>query len=468
MPAQEPDERFGVRMWQVVRLAGPVVLTSATAVVLGLTDTALLGHHSTAALGIAALVLPLWVFCTALVIPWGSATQISVARWYGAGDNGSIRELVRAGLSAAPVIGVLVACGGVVAAPALVAFTAPAGLDHREATLMLWILLCGLPFTAATAHLNGILAGAGDTASGARISVAVAALNAALSAGLIFGAGLGPVGSAVGSTLALIAGSFALVLRVRSVWGFERGSAVRGHLRNWASLALPDVAFGAASYGGDAAIAVIAAGTGAVGLAGHRVMSTATSLVWMVVFGTGVAIAVLTGQRLGAGDHHGRVAFVRAGAAVILACSCAVALIVAVLSPWLFQLLGADSAVEQAATGVVWTLPAMAPVMAISMIYAAQLRAAGDTKGVMYASLFSVSCVALPAVWLFTTICNWGLAGIYYGIAAGWIARTAATYLRHATASRGRPYAHTEASAPADQHLHPDVHKRDIPERIHD
>jgi Na+-driven multidrug efflux pump len=183
-------------MWQVARLAGPVVLTSATAVVLGLTDTALLGHHSTEALGIAALVLPLWVFCTALVIPWGSATQMSVARWYGAGDTGSIRELVRAGLLGAFAIGVMVAFVGAAAAPALVEYTAPAGLDHGEAILMLWILLCGLPFTAATAHLNGVLAGAGDTASGARISVAVAALNAALSAVLIFGAGLGPVGSA--------------------------------------------------------------------------------------------------------------------------------------------------------------------------------------------------------------------------------------------------------------------------------
>ncbi|MEV0368199.1 MATE family efflux transporter [Nocardia fusca] len=468
VPAQEPDERFGVRMWQVARLAGPVVLTSATAVVLGLTDTALLGHHSTEALGIAALVLPLWVFCTALVIPWGSATQISVARWYGAGDTGSIRELVRAGLLGALAIGVMVAFVGAAAAPALVAYTAPAGLDHGEATLMLWILLCGLPFTAATAHLNGVLAGAGDTASGARISVAVAALNAALSAVLIFGAGLGPVGSAVGSTLALIAGSCALVLRVRSVWGFDQVSGVRGPLRNWASLALPDVAFGAASYGADAAIAVIAAGTGAISLAGHRVMSTATSLVWMVVFGTGVAIAVLTGQRLGAGDHHGRVAFIRAGAVVILVCSCALALTVAVVSPWLFQLLSADSEVVQAAAGVVWTLPAVAPVMAVSMIYAAQLRAAGDTKGVMHASLFSVSCVALPAVWVFTTVCHWGLPGIYYGIVAGWIARTAATYLRYAGVSRGRSRNRTAAQVQAGRHHHFDVHNKDVPEQIRD
>ncbi|MFG1774637.1 MATE family efflux transporter [Nocardia salmonicida] len=89
--AQLPDTRLVDRLQQVAGIAGPVVLTSATTVVLGLTDTALLGHHSTQALGTAALVVPVWVFCTALVVPWGSATQVCVARWHGAGDADSIQ-----------------------------------------------------------------------------------------------------------------------------------------------------------------------------------------------------------------------------------------------------------------------------------------------------------------------------------------------------------------------------------------
>ncbi|OXR39592.1 hypothetical protein B7C42_08340 [Nocardia cerradoensis] len=45
------------RLRQVSGLAAPVVLTSATTLVLGVTHTALLGHHSIEALGVAALVL---------------------------------------------------------------------------------------------------------------------------------------------------------------------------------------------------------------------------------------------------------------------------------------------------------------------------------------------------------------------------------------------------------------------------
>ncbi|MGV9928908.1 MATE family efflux transporter [Nocardia rhamnosiphila] len=422
------------RLWQVARIAGPVVLTSATTVVLGLTDTALLGHHSTDASSIAALVLPVWVFYAALVIPWGSATQVVVARWHGAEETGSIRELAWVGLAAVLVIGVVVATVGAVAAPALVDFLAPESLDRSQATAMLWILLSGLPFTGATAHLSGALAGTGDTASGARIAVGVAALNGVLSVALIFGAGLGPVGCATGSTLAVLGGACALTGRVRRTWGFTRpsGRPVRRPLRGWAALALPDVVFGGVSYGADAAVAATAAETGAISLAAHRVMATTTSLVWMFVFGTAVAIAVLVGQRLGAGDHSGRQAFVRAGAVVMLACSCTMALTLAAISPWLFRLLATDPEVAAAAGTVAWTLPVLAPVMAIGMIYAAQLRAAGDTKGVMYASLLSVSCATLPAVWIFTTICHWGLTGIYLGIITGWVARTAATSLRYA------------------------------------
>ncbi|MGQ4615386.1 MATE family efflux transporter [Nocardia sp. R7R-8] len=429
--AQLPDARFCGRLRQVARIAGPVVLTSATAVVLGLTDTALLGHYSTEALGVAALVVPVWIFCTALVVPWGSATQVLVARWHGAGDTGSIRELATAGLSAALAVGVVCALAAAGLAPVIVAYTAPAGLDRAEATLMLWILLCGLPLTAVTAHLRGLLAGTGDTLSGARIAVVVAVLNSALSAALIFGAGLGPVGSAIGSTLAIAAGAAGLWARAAANYGRSAVRSERGVLRAWTALAVPDVVFGVVSYGCDAAIAAVAASTGTVNLAAHRVTSLAISLVWMLIFGTGVAIAILAGQRLGAADDEGRRAFVRAGTVLMLTTSCVTALLIAGLSPMFFGLLTADPAVTAAAVSVAWTVPVLAPVMAIGTVYAAQLRAAGDTKGVMYASLFSVSCVTLPAVWLFTIVCRWGLPGLYYGILAGWIARTTATYLRH-------------------------------------
>ncbi|MGV9823580.1 MATE family efflux transporter [Nocardia xishanensis] len=103
----------------------------------------------------------------------------------------------------------------------------------------------------------------------------------------------------------------------------------------------------------------------------------------MLIFGTGVAIAILVGQRLGADDDLGRRAFVRAGAVLMLALSGATALLIALLSPVLFQLLTANPDVTRATVSVVWTLPVLAPLMAIGTIYAAQLRAAGDTKGVM-------------------------------------------------------------------------------------
>ncbi|MFI1235118.1 MATE family efflux transporter [Nocardia salmonicida] len=430
--AQLPESRFVVRLRQVAGIAGPVVLTSATTVVLGLTDTALLGHDSTQALGTAALVLPVWIFCTALVVPWGSATQVFVARWHGAGHTDSIERLARAGLFAALGIGAVFALAASIAAPAIVAFTAPADLDRVEATVMLWVLLCGLPFSAATAHVRGVLAGTGDTVSGAWNAVAVAALNSALSAVLIFGAGLGPVGAAIGSSIAVIAGTGGLCLQATAKLGFEKGSAPAAHglLRAWSALAVPDVVFGMASYGSDAVIASLVATTGTVALAAHRLMSLAIAIVWMFVFGTAVAISVLVGQCLGAGDEHGRRAVVRAGTVLMLAASGGTALLIAVAAPGFFRLFTDDPAVTAAASTVAWTLLVLAPIMAMGTVYAAQLRAAGDTKGVMYVSLFSVG-VTLPAVWMFTVVWQWGLSGVYSAIVVGWIARTAATYFRY-------------------------------------
>ncbi|WP_156769481.1 hypothetical protein [Nocardia sp. 852002-20019_SCH5090214] len=48
----------------------------------------------------------------------------------------------------------------------------------------------------------------------------------------------------------------------------------------------------------------------------------------------------------------------------------------------------------------------------------------------MSASVFSVVCVTLPAVWISAAVLHWGLTGVYLGIVAGWIARAAATHRR--------------------------------------
>ncbi|WP_083871536.1 MATE family efflux transporter [Nocardia aobensis] len=420
------------RLRQVSGLAAPVVLTSATTLVLGVTDTALLGHHSIEALGVAALVVPVWICCTALVVPWGSATQILVARRHGGEDIDAVRAVVSTGLSGAAAVGVTVAVAAAAAAPVIVAVTAPVGADRREPTVMLWILLCGLPFTAVTAHLRGVLAGIGDTRSGARVAVAVALLNVMVSWILIFGAGRGPAGSAIGSTAAVAAGTVALIPRVRRAIGpvTFRARADRTVWHAVTVLAVPDVVFGVVGYGSDAVITAVVARAGTVSLAAHRVMSLAVSLVWMLVFGIGVAVAVLAGQCLGAGDDRGRRAVVRAGAVLMIGTSGAVAVLLTALSPVLFRLVTGDAAVGATGRGLVWSLPVLAPVMSIGMVYAAQLRAAGNTKAVMSASVFSVVCVTLPAVWIAAAVLHWGLPGVYLGVVAGWTARAATTRRR--------------------------------------
>ncbi|OXR41472.1 Multidrug resistance protein MdtK [Nocardia cerradoensis] len=399
------------RLRQVSGLAAPVVLTSATTLVLGVTHTALLGHHSIEALGVAALVLPVWIWCTALVVPWGSATQILVAHRHGGGDIDAVRTVASTGLSGAAVVGVVVAVAAAVAAPVIVALTAPVGLDRRDATVMVWILLCGLPFTAVTAHLRGVLAGIGDTRSGARVAVAVAVLNVMVSWILIFGAGWGPAGSAIGSTAAVAAGTVALIPRVRRAIGLTTGwNDTVWHAVT--RLAVPDVVFGVVAYGSDAVITAVVARAGTVSLAAHRMMSLAVSLVWMLVFGIGVAVALLAGKCLGSGDDRGRQAVVRAGAVLMIGASGAVALLLTALSPVVFRLVTGDAAVSATGRGVVWSLPVLAPVMSIGMVYAAQLRAAGNTKAVMSASVFSVVCVTLPVVWLAAAVLHWGLTGV--------------------------------------------------------
>lgn len=155
------------RCRQTIAVAWPIVLMSITTVVLGATDTALLGRYSIDALAAATVAVPIWIVLTAIVIPWGSATQVLVAQWHGAGDNKSISDLTTVGVAAAAALGGLIAVLGILLTPLFVAAVSRSdGIDTHTAegiVRMLLIFCASLPFTAVTAHLRGILSGMGET-----------------------------------------------------------------------------------------------------------------------------------------------------------------------------------------------------------------------------------------------------------------------------------------------------------------
>lgn len=166
------------------------------------TDTALVGHLGAAplaALGIAATVLQTVV---GLLVFLAYATTPIVGRRFGAGDLPGAWRAGVDGIWLALGLGAVVTAGlWFGARPLANAFGAAPGLAEDVAEYVR-VGAFGVPAMLIVLAATGLFRGLQDTRTPLIVSVAGFAANAALNAALIHGAGLGLLGSAIGTDLA--------------------------------------------------------------------------------------------------------------------------------------------------------------------------------------------------------------------------------------------------------------------------
>jgi putative MATE family efflux protein len=279
--------------------------------VLGDADTVLLGWYSTTALATISLVLPMYVFATALIVPWGTATQILVARWIGAGDRERINRILDTGLGFSLLVGTGAAVVVLGIAPALVNAVA-GGAPLPDSVTALRILVLCLPFAAVTAHYRGVFGGLGHTGIAMRVALLVNVTNIPMSYLLVFGLDLGAIGSAYGTALATALGAVYIIWFGRrrlgaeyTFWRRRNLTRPREILAPLTRIGWPDATFAATAYGADIVLVAIVAYLGQESLAGYRLMVTTITVLWVVVFSASSGISILAGQRLGAEDLPG-------------------------------------------------------------------------------------------------------------------------------------------------------------------
>ncbi|MGN6126182.1 MAG: MATE family efflux transporter, partial [Humibacter sp.] len=187
---------------EIMRLAIPALGALVAEPLFLLADSALVGHLGVtplAALGIAGSLLQTIV---GLMVFLAYGTTPAVARRLGAGQS---REAVEAGIDGlwlALGLGALLAIAGVFATPWLVSlFGAPLDVA-MQASAYLAVSMAGLPAMLIVFAAAGLLRGLQDTRTPLVVASAGFAANLVFNALLIYGAGLGVVGSATGTVIA--------------------------------------------------------------------------------------------------------------------------------------------------------------------------------------------------------------------------------------------------------------------------
>ncbi len=271
-------------------------------------------------------------------------------------------------------------------------------------------------------------AGIGDTFTPMVARAGGAVLNVALSAVLIFGAGLGVAGAAIGTTVSI---ATVTVILAWGMFGREYGTLgmnvspvpvrLRGQgidptlTRQLVEISTPLIARRVAEGIVVFPLLWIAASFGPVVVAaleiGRRVRGVINSVQW----GFSIASSTLVGQRLGADEERAAGSY---GAAIIrlsVVVYVAVAAIVIVFATPIASLFTTDpAAISQAASFVV--VGAISAVgLGIDGAATGALRGAGDTRWPFVASLIGRYAFALPAaaIGLVTPI---GVVGLYLAL----------------------------------------------------
>jgi MATE family multidrug resistance protein len=414
---------------QTLALAFPIMVGQVSQMLMGITDSMMIGRVGTVELAAAsftgAVFGVIFVGCIGLLQP-GS---VLVARAHGAGRPEEAGEWLRqarwlawsAGLVLAGVMGaslwvadsfgqpeeVVAAMGpyyGLIAASLVPAMLFQADRQFAEAL--------GRPWEPLVIMLGG------------------AGLNVLLNWMFIYGRLGAPEWGLEGAGVATLVSRWAVVwvlrwrLARRAVFARELAAAraarvTREGARVMWSLGLP---MGAALFfegGAFSAAAVMAGWLGTVPLAAHQIAISCAALTFMVPLGLSIAVGMRTGEAVGAGRRD-RVRPMAVGA-VLLTCGTATASTVA------FVLGGEAVAGGFSRDGAVVELAARVLVIAgvfqlfdgLQVVFAGSLRGLTDVKVPLVASFVAYWILALPAGWWFGVRCGGGLEAIWGALAAG-------------------------------------------------
>ena len=365
-----------------------------------LTDTAMVGHlgaEALASLGLAGVILQTLV---GLMIFLAYATTPRVARLLGAGNRRGALEAGVDGMWFAAGLGIVVALVGAASGGWLVGVFGADSEVASGALDYLGISWWGIPGMLLVLAATGVLRGVQDTMTPFRVALIGFSVNAVLNAVLIYGLGLGLVGSAIGTVIAqwlMAVWLIAVVLRLASAEQSTltprvRGIGKTGSLGGWLfirSVSLR-VAFVGATF--------VAARLGTEELATWHVAFTVFGLLALALDSLAIAAQTLVGHRLGGKKYDEARNLVRLLTRWGLMAGVAVGAFLALISPALALLVTSDELVRSALIPVLIVLAVALPIGGPVFVLDGVLMGAGDVVYLAWTGLLNVA-VLIPLLW---------------------------------------------------------------------
>ncbi|HEX6257739.1 MAG TPA: MATE family efflux transporter [Euzebyales bacterium] len=414
---------------EIVGLALPAMAALAADPLLSLVDTALVGRLGAvplAGLGVSVALFTL-AFFGFNFLTYGTTAE--VARLRGAGRDREAATYALQALWLAVMLGVAITVVFELAAPLLLALMGAKGdvADAAEVYLRIRALASVPVLIVLVGH--GAFRGAKDMRAPLWITVAVNVGNAVVSWALIYPAGLGIAGAAIGTLIAQTAGALTFIALGRRRFAPPTVRIDPTAMRRIASISRDLFLRTAALLSGMLVATAVAARMGTVTVAAHQIARELWTMLALVQDGFAIAGQAMIGTALGAGliDEARRAAMRLAGWGTGFGFVVGGAyLLAAQVLPRVFT---TDAAVL-AAVATVWGIVALLqPIGGVVYVLDGILMGAADFRFLWWsttlASLGGLVPVCVLSLWF-----GWGLRGIWIGMVVMMVMRAVLTVQR--------------------------------------
>jgi putative MATE family efflux protein len=288
---------------------------------------------------------------------------------------------------------------------------------------------------------GGTLRGSGDTRTPMVITAFINVVNVVLDYLLIFGnfgfPQLGPVGSAVATTVARGVGAVLMLyvlfkrgsilkLPLRGGWAFHRGAI--GRLLNIGGPAAAEQLVFNLGFLAFSAIAIL---LGTDDLAAQQIAFNISNFSILPAFAFGVAATTLVGQSLGAQNPQRAQASAWQALKSGMVWMCLMGVGFFLWRGWLVGLYTDDASVKQLGEMCMIFIALGQPLLAIAVVLGSALRGAGDTRTVLVYTFIGIWIVRVGLAYLMGIVLGLGLFGVWLGWMADFITRATLVYLRY-------------------------------------
>lgn len=423
---QAPSPRWTTEVRHLLALATPLVAGLVVSALMGVVDTAMLGHLGALPLAAVSLTMSVWVIFIAGLYGFLMPVGILAGTAHGAGDAAAIASTVREGRTLALRAGMLAAIAMAAILPLLPWLGQPP--EVVDAITPYWLAICAMmPGFGVSLVYKQVLEAIDRPWLAVALAFTAVLFNAGLNYVLIYGRfgvpALGLAGAGIGTAVAIW---FTVGLQVlvchRSPTLRARFGGVAADAQRRARLNHEGRPMGVQYVleGGSVAVVGVFVGwLGATALAANQVVLSVAGVLYMVPLGMAAATSIRIAQAIG-GDARARLRAIGvAGLALVTAWLLLATLLLTVFATPIARAFIDDPAVVGLAAALFFTVGVMQVLDGVQSVSLGALRGMLDSHWPTRVSLLAYWGLAVPLAWACGIALGFGLVGVWAGFGIG-------------------------------------------------